>query len=166
MKKHVESALRIARAEGGEVTSKVHVGPIHSAVAGRTDHLPCQVPSGSYVIPADIISSMGEGNTIAGFKQMRRIFEGDPYTGETQPYGQATSPYNEPLPRSTGGSAHDGATVPVVVAGGEYVLSPEQVRRVGHGDMDLGHRVLDEFVKRMRNDTIKTLKGLPGPKRD
>ena len=46
----------------------VHVGPIHSAVAGRTDHLPMHVPSGAYVLPADIVSAMGEGNTAAGFK--------------------------------------------------------------------------------------------------
>src|ERR1700689_1058466 len=34
-----------------------HTGPIHSSVAGRTDHLPIHVPSGSYVLPADIISA-------------------------------------------------------------------------------------------------------------
>ena len=56
---------------------KMHTGPIHSAVAGRTDHLPTHVPSGSYVIPADIVSSMGEGNTMAGFKNIRRMFSGE-----------------------------------------------------------------------------------------
>ena len=143
---------------------KLHTGPIHSPVAGRTDHLPMHVPSGSYVIPADIISAMGEGNTMAGFKQMRRIFGGVPYTGGGEPYGGRTeSPYNEPMPgKAEGGSA----TVPIVAAGGEYVLSPDQVRTVGEGDLDMGHKVLDEFVKRYRAETIKTLKKLPGPKRD
>lgn len=154
---------RIARASGGQVTTKVHVGPIHSAVAGRTDHLPMNVPSGSYVIPADIISAMGEGNTMAGFRHMRLIFGGTPYTGEEQPYGGKGGPYNEPLPGKAGGGA---ATVPIIAAGGEYVLSPEQVMHVGKGDLDKGHRVLDEFVKRMRSITIKTLKNLPGPKKD
>ena len=37
---------------------KLHTGPIHSKVAGRTDYLPMHVPSGSYVIPADIILSL------------------------------------------------------------------------------------------------------------
>lgn len=153
---------RLTRATGGEVT-KVHVGPIHSAVAGRTDHLPMNVPSGSYVIPADIISAMGEGNTMAGFKHMRRIFGGVPYSGQQEPYGAEGGPYNEPLP----GKAEGGeATVPIIAAGGEYVLSPEQVMHVGQGDLDTGHRVLDEFVKRMRSETVKTLKALPGPKRD
>ena len=50
--------------------------------------------------------------------------------------------------------------------GGEYVLSPEQVMQAGGGDLETGHRVLDEFVKRMRAQTVKTLKNLPGPKKD
>jgi hypothetical protein len=157
-----KKSARTARATGGQVT-KVHTGPIHSAVAGRTDHLPMNVPSGSYVIPADIISSMGEGNTMAGFRHMRLIFGGNPYTGEEEPYGAEGGPYNEPLPGKAGGGA---ATVPIIAAGGEYVLSPDQVMKVGKGDLDTGHRVLDEFVKRMRAITIKTLKKLPGPKKD
>ena len=59
------STARKVRASGGQVVTKVHSGPIHSAVAGRTDHLPMHVASGSYVIPADIISAMGEGNTMS-----------------------------------------------------------------------------------------------------
>jgi len=155
---------RLTRATGGQVT-KVHTGPIHSSVAGRTDHLPMNVPSGSYVIPADIISAMGEGNTMAGFKHMKRIlYSGTPYGAEDAPYGAKGGPYNEPLPeKAAGGST---GTVPIIAAGGEYVISPEDVMKVGKGDLDLGHRVLDEFVKRMRAETVKTLKSLPGPKKD
>ena len=156
------STARKTRATGGEVT-KVHTGPIHSAVAGRTDHLPMQVASGSYVIPADIISAMGEGNTMAGFKHMRRIFGGTPYSGQPAPYGAEGGPYGEPMPGKAEGGA---ATVPIIAAGGEYVLSPKQVVHAGAGDLTRGHRVLDEFVKRMRAETVKTLKALPGPKRD
>jgi hypothetical protein len=171
---------RTARATGGSVIEKMHTGPIHSPVAGRTDHLPMHVPSGSYVIPADIISAMGEGNTMAGFKHMRRMFAGAPYAGAGAPYGGKgpygsppddqsyggadSSPYNEPLQNK----AHGGATgaVPIVAAGGEYVLTPDEVRMAGGGDLDAGHRVLDDFVKRMRAKTIKTLQKLPGPKKD
>ena len=156
---------------------KIFTGPIHSPVAGRTDHLPVHVPSGSYVIPADVVSAHGEGNTVAGFKVMRRIFGGTPYGGsgapygqgagpygrkaETTPYGGSGGPYNEKL--ATGGSA---GTVPVIVAGGEMILNPDQVRRVGEGDLDVGHKVLDEFVKRSRKELIKTLSKLPGPRKD
>ena len=161
---------RVAKAHGGgfhlpkpKKHTKFHVGPIHSSVAGRTDHLPMTVASGSYVIPADCVSAHGEGSTLAGFKVMRRVFGGTPYGQHGAPYGGHGGPYNEPL--ATGGSAegHDPG-VPIVAAGGEMVLSPEQVRRVGNGDIDVGHRVLDEFVLRTRKELIKTLQHLPGPK--
>lgn len=135
------SQARKSRAEGGEVSGKIHVGPIHSNVAGRTDHLPINVPSGAYVIPADIISAMGEGNTMAGFRSANKVF------GEQQ-----ESPEDQP--------------VEIVAAGGEYVISPENVARIGGGDLDVGHKNLDDFVKQYRAKTIKTLSKLPGPKRD
>ena len=176
-----KESARTAKAHGGSLHGKrvrLHIGPIHSSVAGRTDHLPMHVPSGSYVIPADIISAMGEGNTIAGFKHMRRMFGGTPYGGKGGPYGSHGGPYgssggpygshggpyNEPLPGKAEGGETD--SVPIVAAGGEYVLSPEQVMHAGGGDLSTGHRVLDEFVKRMRAETVKTLKNLPGPKKD
>lgn len=347
-KQAVAAALRTARAHGG----KVHKGPIHSSVAGRTDHLPMHVASGSYVIPADIISAMGEGNSMAGFKVAQNIFSGHNITKGT-PYGEKGLPYGVPMPhkadggasgtrspapaptvfhntpaptqgssgnnhtasynanqaasaryaqmdnqshgtpipanlqtylpggsnaqygqgqssrpstpsgqytglwdrvngggpgagytnlgdmfngggpgagRSSGvspaqtpaaspapaapdnrswlnknaaligtivagpvggligagyhknkegqtgfsrmgenlGFADGGATdgVPIVAAGGEYVIPPEDVVHIGGGDLDHGHKVLDSFVKKMRQKTIKTLQSLPGPKKD
>ena len=143
---------------------KLHIGPIHSPVAGRTDHLPVHVPNGSYVIPADIVSAMGEGNTMAGFKVMKRMFGGVPYSGQAMPYGAHGGPYGAELPHKAGGGEMDG--VPCVVAGGEYVLAPHEVEWAGDGDMDAGHRALDKFVEGYRAKTIKTLKNLPGPRRD
>jgi len=143
-----------------------HTGPIHSPVAGRTDHLPMNVKSGSYVIPADIISSMGEGNTMAGFKIARKMFSSKPYFEEAeQPYAEGKQPYAEGKPygaRAAGGEA----PVEIVAAGGEYVISPEDVAKLGGGDMDHGHEILDHFVKGYRAHTIKTLSKLPGPKKD
>ena len=128
---------------------KPHVGPIHSAVAGRTDHLPMHVPSGSYVIPADIISAMGEGNTMAGFKIMNDI---------TKMYGG--------LPKAFADGGMPGEKVPIVAAGGEYVIPPEVVMSIGGGNMDVGHKQLDDFVNKMRAKTVKTLKNLPGPRKN
>jgi hypothetical protein len=148
--------------EGG-TTTKVHSGPIHSPVAGRTDHLPMHVASGSYVIPADIISAMGEGNTMAGFKVAQNIFS-TPFMGAGTPYGGRGLPYGAPMPhKAAGGST---GTVPIVAAGGEYVIDPKSVEHLGGGSLDDGHKILDEFVKQMRAKTVKTLKSLPGPKKD
>lgn len=144
-----------------------HVGPIQSHVAGRTDHLPMHVKSGSYVIPADIISAMGEGNTMAGFKAAQITFGGTPYSDKSGVYGQPSSPYGIELPKkAVGGSTDNEPLVAIIAAGGEYVISPEEVHQIGGGDLDHGHRVLDSFVKKMRNKTINTLKKLPGPKKD
>ena len=172
------SESRKKRAAGGTLVPKVpkvaaapvgagikpHVGPIHSSVAGRTDHLPMHVPSGSYVIPADIISAMGEGNTMAGFKAARRIFGGTPYGRTGNVYGATSAPYGMEMPHK----AHGGEVrpVPIVAAGGEYVIHPRDVIRIGNGSLDRGHQELDKFVKKMRRKTIKTLQKLPGPKKD
>jgi hypothetical protein len=157
-KQAVAIALDVARrkrAEGGKIkppppkvtTEKTHSGPIRSPVAGRTDHLPMHVVSGSYVIPADIISAMGEGNTEAGFRIAKKIF--------SQPGG---APMDE-------GEA-EGSPVPIIAAGGEYVIHPRDIRWIGGGDIDAGHKGLDDFVVQMRAKTVKTLKNLPGPKKD
>lgn len=158
--------------DGKGTTTKVHVGPIHSPVAGRTDHLPMHVPSGSYVIPADIISAMGEGNTMAGFKVANTIFSRIP--GMAGAPGEQVIPSKGSMPGMDAqlgipGKAHGGSmdeAVPIVAAGGEYVISPDDVRRIGEGDLDRGHQELDLFVKAMRAKTIKTLQKLPGPKKD
>jgi hypothetical protein len=170
----IAAALNVARkhrADGGTVNE--HTGAIHSSVAGRTDHLPIHVPSGAYVVPADIVSGMGEGNTIAGFKHMRRIFGDMPraagpnaYGHAGGPYGKAGSPYDHtggPYGMAAGGEA---SGVPIVAAGGEWVLHPDQVRAAGGGDLDTGHKVLDKWVLRMRKELIKTLRGLAPPKKD
>jgi hypothetical protein len=146
------SESRKKRAYGGQTNAPTqsHVGPIHSPVAGRTDHLPMHVPSGSYVIPADIVSSFGEGNTEAGFRVLDTVL---------QEYG------NSPQARASGGRGTQ-EQVPIVAAGGEYVIPPEVVTAIGNGDISLGHSELDTFVKAMRKKLIDTLKKLPGPKKN
>lgn len=131
---------RQSKADGGP-SDKIFCGPIIAEVAGRTDHLPTNVASGAYVIPADIISAMGEGNTMAGMRIANDIFG----MQEKRP---------------------DDVAVEVVLAGGEYVITPFNVTRIGGGDIDRGHETLDEFIKKYRAQTIQTLKKLPGPKRD
>ena len=166
----------------GAPKHQVHVGPIHSPVAGRTDHLPMNVPSGSYVIPADIIGAMGEGNTMAGFKIAKRMFSSKPYMDHgATPYGAGNAPYNgSKAPYNASGMPYSNsagpygsklatggaAPVEIVAAGGEYVIEPDDVTRIGGGDIDHGHEILDHFVTGYRKKTIDTLKKLPGPKRD
>lgn len=299
----LDVARRKKRDDGGSNetphvrTHKFHSGPIHSSVAGRTDHLPITVESGSYVLPADCVSHLGENNTLAGFKVLRRMFGGEPYGQTGSPYGQSGGPYGSPMGRATGGKVehrasgilfvspekevllmrragkdhpgewalpagslekdetpeqaarreteeeagyshdgglspfmhsirqgvdfttflahsrrfspslndeHDGAVwikpseaekklplhpgvraalekltrrtgkahggeasgVPIVAAGGEWVIPPHHVEQIGAGDMDRGHRVLDDFVLKIRKEQIGKLQKMAPPRRD
>lgn len=161
------SQARKTMASGGmsrKTNPKVfHHGPINVPIPGRTDRLPIHVYSGSYVIPADIVSGLGEGNTLAGNQAIQSMF----FTPEglrRASGGQASllrskyglrGPYHE-----------ERKVVPVIVAGGEYIIPPEVVEELGGGDMDLGHRKLDEFVVKHRKSLTKKLSKLPGPARD
>ena len=179
----IDRAMRLSRDEGGVTVkhvptpkfhaAKIHTGPIHSSVAGRTDHLPIHVPASSYVLTADCVSHMGENNTAAGFKIIKRMFSGVPRGQGNSPYGQSAGMYgtgDKPYGQSGGpyGMARGGKSegVPIVAAGGECVLDPDEVRWAGGGDLDMGHKVLDEFQKRIRKEMIATLKKLAPPKKD
>lgn len=144
-------AARRGRAEGGSLNSKkVFHGPIKTPIPGRTDRLPIHVYSGSYVIPADIVSGLGEGNTLAGYEAIKRMFA-----------------HHLKAKYGLRGSYHqERDVVPVIVAGGEYILTPEEVEVAGDGDLDKGHAVLDAFVKSQRKALRKKLAKLPGPAQD
>lgn len=143
------NTARQSRASGG-MDRKVFHGPIVTPIPGRTDRLPIHVYSGSYVIPADIVSGLGEGNTLAGYEAIKRMF-GHHLKAK---YGLR-------------GSYHENRdVVPVIVAGGEYILTPEEVESAGDGDLDNGHAVLDAFVKSQRRKLRQKLAKLPGPAQD
>lgn len=177
---HIAKASKIAR----EKATPCHEGLITMAVGGRTDHIPMNVLEGSYVLPADIVSGLGEGNTLAGSKLIDSMFKSGPFgVSAKQPqFSQPTRP-SPMIPGSTTAmspsgfgqrAAADGGPimsgkyrpVPIVAAGGEYVVHPDVVKRLGGGDMEKGHNYLDAFVKGVRHHLIKTLSKLPGPKRD
>lgn len=46
---------------------------INSTVPGRTDRIPMRARVGSFVIPADVVSGLGEGNTMAGAKMWGQL---------------------------------------------------------------------------------------------
>jgi hypothetical protein len=147
-----------------------HSGIINMAVGGRTDHIPMNVMEGSYVLPADIVSGLGEGNTMAGSKILDQMMKTGP-AGVALPKFRASPRFPEP-PKpmaARGGMMSQPAPsrpVPIIAAGGEYVVPPDAVRDLGKGDLSAGHDYLDNFVKYVRGHLVKTLSKLPGPKKD
>lgn len=128
MHEEIEAALEVARA-----------GALRGKTPGRSDVLKISVPAESFVIPADIVSALGDGNTEAGFALLEEYFP------------------SPPVARA------DGGKVPIIAANGEFVVGPEHVKRIGNGDLKRGHDGLDAFVKRLRKKTIAKLRKLPGP---
>jgi hypothetical protein len=145
-------------------------GFIHSGVAGRTDALPLAVPADSHVIPADVVSGIGEGNSIKGARLLDQIFHAGPWGAKAV----KTGPAERAMSFARGG--HGDRITEILAAGGEYVVRPEAVARYGgaarrqdpkrHGrksDMSAGHDTIDDFILRARKHVIATTRKLPGP---
>jgi len=144
-------------------------GLIKSSVPGRTDKLNMDVPSGSYVIPADVVSARGQGNTAAGASIMDKMFNHGPYgmgiqRSKAPRIGNRMTSLGKRNKRGFAEGGDTGQPTPIVAAGGEYVVHPETVASLGNGDINLGHDILDAFVKNTRAQHISTLKGLKPPK--
>jgi hypothetical protein len=146
-------------------------GLLHSTLPGRTDKLPLNVAGGSYVLPADIPSAIGQGNTTAGAAILKRMFTTGPFGMALKGGGSGKSARPPQMHMAHYGQhfASGGDTngvSKIIAAGGEYILTPDQVKQLGGGDLDRGHKILDAFVKHIRKQHINTLKKLPGPKKD
>lgn len=121
-------------------------GFLHGTTAGRADKVETSAPGGSYVLPADIIAGLGEGNGLAGARVTQEQL--------------STGPRGIPLPRSGGGRGMPrpppalreakGGTIPifperaaggvsgksetpVLLSHGEFVLTPDECVRIGRG---------------------------------
>jgi hypothetical protein len=165
-----------------EARNTVPHGMIGGQGLGRDDQLPISVPSGSYVLPADLVSGIGQGSSQAGAAILDRMFGTGPLgMPAMHAHGKFGGPTNirmhvMKLPRGAGtgsvlnptkaaGFQHGGAPghTPIVAASGEYVIAPHHVLRIGRGSLERGHDVLDELVKLLRAKYVKTLQNLPGP---
>jgi hypothetical protein len=65
-----------------------------------------------------------------------------------------------------GGAAHapgPGGAVPINASGGEFVVEPGEVARIGDGNVDKGHLVMDKWLVNLKKEAAATLKRLPGP---
>lgn len=164
----IDGAKKIAE----EKRTPCHYGIINMAVGGRTDHIPMNVLEGSYVLPADIVSGLGEGNTLAGSKIIDSMFSSGPFGKKKAEFKFDISHPSvqefQYASKAEGGRMEAGnyKPVPIIAAGGEYVIHPDVVKKIGKGDITRGHEWLDHFVKNTRAHLVKTLKKLPGPKRD
>jgi hypothetical protein len=180
-------ALPLVGAPGQGAGEHVYAGPLHSHVPGRTDKINLNVTPGSYVVPADVVSMIGEGNTLAGSAVLSSHFgsksltgsiptpEGRPGVEQRRMERTEMMPHAPPhmgasghmsMPQSgmaDGGEPQGQDAIPVVVAGGEHILTPEEITSK-FGSLDHGHKSLDAMVLEMRRREMKRLATAPPPK--
>jgi hypothetical protein len=154
----VAAALRQSRqkASGGAV------GPMLGDHDGRADTRPVNTSKGSYVIPADVVSALGDGNSSAGHKKLFGMFPGASKLKHRKSHVPHLAKIKAPSLKRT--KFADGGEVPIKVSDGEFIVSPDDVAKLGGGDLVHGHTILDNFVKQMRQQNISALQSYPGPK--
>lgn len=123
-------------------------GLVETPTGGRQDAHTITIRVNSYVLPADIVSSIGDGNTLAGAKRLDQLERQNPMP---------------PVAGLARGGLAGGRTRQIRISGGEYVLSPERVAALGGGDYRRGAVTLDREVEAIRGHQAKKLKSLPGP---
>jgi hypothetical protein len=138
-------------------------GYLHGPTSGRADEILTTAPAGSHVIPADVMSGMGEGNSLAGANVMAQMLKTGP-GGMQMPQSRGRnlmpSPPRPPAQQAAGGRTEQR---PVALSHGEFVITPEQVRAFGGGDQDKGHAFWDWFITEARKLIIEQMKKLPPP---
>ena len=182
-----EQALAIAlktagipkrRADGGSVIDGGFSGALTGDTPGRADALPVTVPDGSHVIPADVVSAIGGGNSAAGLKHLGKMFPPPkvrapkisiPKMAMPRPVHLLAPKIAMPkpkaakllgMPHADGGAAKG---VKCALSDGEFVVHPSHVLRIGEGDAERGHRALDHWTVAKRRENIEHQKNLPGP---
>jgi len=125
-------------------------GPVFAAGGGK---IPGEgLESGSFVLPADVVSHAGDGNTDAGIFRLNKLFGG----------GSASYALGGGVKGPTGGlddlrqTTIDGKRA-AALSDGEFVVSRGEVSRLGGGSNKEGAEKLYNFMKNIRlNKTGKT----------
>lgn len=146
-------AIAAALGNARKKASGGRVGAVNGSTDGRADKLPIDAPQGAFVVPSDIVSSLGQGNTLAGQKKLSARFPKSKLSGRVG--GKIKTP--------SGFNFAKGGAVPIKISDGEFIVDPSHVADLGGGDIDHGHKILSEFVKNTRAKTIKHLKTIPDP---
>lgn len=150
----MNAAYGPARADGG------FVGALDGASGGRADDIATRLPSGSHVLPADVVSALGDGNSQKGHQFLFGMF---PFSKALKAKGNKRFTISRTKRART--TRANGGLVKAMVSDGEFVISPEDVIRVGQGNEERGHELLDDFIIQIRRMYIDKLANLPGPEK-
>jgi hypothetical protein len=126
----VENAL-----QRSEAAQTYHPGGLlNSAGPGRTDTINTNVPSGSYVVPADVTSGIGEGNSLAGSAIIDRMFSSQPHGIQSRPIREGRGvkipnpPSSEPRQPRLGCRADQRLTLLLLTVRGAMQMAERQIK--------------------------------------
>lgn len=139
-------------AKGGEIVSKHRIplkkkSLIDGPGKGQTDAIHTNAAEGSYIIPADVVSMLGDGSTDAGVDVINSFF--DDVVRDLNPDVVHGAPRNETL------------TIPVALSKGEVYVKPHQVLALGRGHHSKGVKMLDSLRSNIRKHKIANGNDLP-----
>ena len=119
-------------------------GFITGHTGGQADEVLDAIPENSYVISADVVADLGDGNSLAGAKKLAERFE-----------------VSRIPPRSMKHVNHfaRGASVSARVSDGEYIVPVHAVVSLGKGNPSIGSKKLDNLMKNVRHH--KATKNFP-----
>lgn len=157
---------------GGGSGPAVHMhGLMPGSAGGRSDTLHLSVPRGGYVVPADVVSGTGHGNTMAGARALEHSFpmqSKDPM-GRAHVHGFAPlmqRPFGSAFPQGKGRYATGGDTGPmteIMGSSGEFFIHPAALARK-FGSVKRGQKIMDHWVQMKRKQLIAEQKKLKPPK--
>ena len=136
-----QPTARIGRQTGGAIPNSPaapFAGGIVHPGGGRTDDVPMHVGNGSYVLPADFVSSVGEGNTLNGLSILKMMFSPKPYGATAGPWGAQ----NFPMARGPGPPK---AQQPRVVGFPRFQVGPGVAQNVVRPQMGQAQSQVQKF---------------------
>lgn len=140
----------VIRSFGGDFFTKKLArgsGLVTGLSGGRADKINVHVPHGSYVVPADVVSGLGQGNTAAGGKMLAGMM-----------------PKSPGLRFAGGGIAGEPQPVPIQVSAGEFVVHPAHLAALGGGNPQAGADAMDQMVRGVRQQNAQVAQGMPTPR--
>lgn len=116
-------------------------GPIKGEGKGQQDNIHKNLKDGSYIIDASTVSDIGDGSSQAGSQELDKYFS--------------------KIPSMRGENYANGGFIKAMVSNDEYEISPEKVTALGKGSNEKGAKILDKFVKEIRQKKRTSGEKLP-----
>lgn len=113
-------------------------GYIDGDTGGQDDDVHMDIPEGAFVLDANTVAQLGDGNNKAGRTKLDKMFGG-------------INKFSHP--------AEVKRSVKAAVSNGEYIVYPAGVNKVGNGNNKAGAHELKQMVNNIRNH--KGFKGFP-----